>query len=173
MIIGTIKKLITTVLKCVYKILSIFNLQFALLVAIVGVVLYFCGVFEGGGFALLIFCLSFICSVILAVFLTAKKILGVGKKEREKTPVQILQQAPVVQQPQQVVVQAPPQQVVTQTVATQHVQPMQSVVEPAEQPRYFRVKQNPNYVMAEYSDRYELYLITPQGLRKVRTDLKG
>ena len=39
-------------------------------------------------------------------------------------------------------------------------------------PKYYRVKQNPQYVMAEYSDRYELYYRTESGLKKVRTDYK-
>ena len=41
-----------------------------------------------------------------------------------------------------------------------------------EKPKYYRVKQNPEYLMAEYADRYELYRITPNGLVKVRTDYK-
>lgn len=189
MIIGLIRKIISSVLKAVYKILSVFNLQFALLVMAVGVVLYFCGVFENGGFALLIFCLSFMCSVLAAVFLTARKILGVAPKKKQKTPVQILNQPPQqlqqqvlqpIQQVQPQVVQ-PVQQFVAQPV--QAVQPVQqtpnfvNAYQPQppiqEQPRYFRVRQNPNYVMAEYSDRYELYLITPNGLKLTRTDYKG
>lgn len=181
MIIGLIKKIISSVLKAVYKILSVFNLQFALLVMAVGVVLYFCGVFENGGFALLVFCLSFMCSVLAAVFLTARKILGVAPKKEKKTPVQILNQ-PVQQEVQSSQVQQPivqPQQVV-QPFVQQPVQTTQSTQEYStpcvnpvpEQPKYFRVKQNPNYVMAEYSNKYELYLITPNGLKLVRTDYK-
>ena len=176
MILGWIRKIISTVLKAVYKILSVFNLQFALLVMAVGVVLYFCGVFENGGFPLLIFCLSFMCSVLVAVFLTARKILGIAPKKEKKSHVQILNQ-PTTEQPVQTVQQ--PQQVVQpvqQTVA-QPVQPpvgnVYNETQTAEQPRYFRVKQNPNYLMAEYSNKYELYLITPNGLKLVRTDYKG
>ena len=181
MIIGLIKKIISSVLKAVYKILSVFNLQFALLVMAVGVVLYFCGVFENGGFALLVFCLSFMCSVLAAVFLTARKILGVAPKKEKKTPVQILNQ-PVQQEVQSSQVQQPivqPQQVVQPFVQqpVQTTQPTQEYSTPyvnpvPEQPKYFRVKQNPNYVMAEYSNKYELYLITPNGLKLVRTDYK-
>ena len=108
MIIGWIRKIISSVLKAVYKILSVFNLQFALLVMAVGVVLYFCGVFENGGFPLLIFCLSFMCSVLVAVFLTARKILGIAPKKEKKSHVQILNQ-PTTEQPVQTVQQ--PQQV--------------------------------------------------------------
>ena len=160
MIIGLIKKIISSVLKAVYKILSVFNLQFALLVMAVGVVLYFCGVFENGGFALLVFCLSFMCSVLAAVFLTQPV-----QQEVQSSQVQ----QPIVQ-PQQVVqpfVQQPVQTTQpTQEYSTPYVNPV------PEQPKYFRVKQNPNYVMAEYSNKYELYLITPNGLKLVRTDYK-
>lgn len=42
----------------------------------------------------------------------------------------------------------------------------------SEVPRYFRVAQNPKYVMAEYSDRVELFYDSPRGLKYVRTDYK-
>ena len=177
MIIGTIRKIITTICKGVYKLLCVFNLQFALLVAIIGAILFFCGVFEEGGFALIVFILVFICSIILALVLTARKILGLDKKKEKKSTVQILNQpAPqveqaVYQQPitqQQPVVTQPQQPLVQQAPVT--VGFNQQVLE---QPKYFRVKQNPNYVMAEYSDRYELLQITQQGLKSVRVDYKN
>lgn len=40
-------------------------------------------------------------------------------------------------------------------------------------PKYYKVKQNNNYVMAEYRDRYELYVKKDGKLFKVRTDKKG
>lgn len=40
-------------------------------------------------------------------------------------------------------------------------------------PIYFTVKQNTNYVFAEYEDRYELFLKTESGLKYIRTDKKG
>jgi hypothetical protein len=42
-----------------------------------------------------------------------------------------------------------------------------------ETPRYYRVAQNPKYVMAEYSDRVELFYDSPRGLKYVRTDYKN
>ena len=41
-----------------------------------------------------------------------------------------------------------------------------------EKPKYFRVRQNSDYVMAEYSDRYELFKIVDGRLIYVRTDKK-
>lgn len=49
---------------------------------------------------------------------------------------------------------------------------MQVEVKKEEKPVYYEVKQNKNYVMAEYSNRYELYLKTESGLTLIRTDLK-
>ena len=43
---------------------------------------------------------------------------------------------------------------------------------PEAPPTYYRVAQNPKYVMAEYADRVELYYETPRGLKYVRTDYK-
>ena len=42
-----------------------------------------------------------------------------------------------------------------------------------EAPKYFRVAQNPKYVMTEYSDRVELFYESPRGLKYVRTDYKN
>lgn len=39
-------------------------------------------------------------------------------------------------------------------------------------PKYYAVKQNRNYVMAEYEDRYELFVKYNGGLKRVRTDYK-
>ena len=40
------------------------------------------------------------------------------------------------------------------------------------QPKYFRVKQNPNFVMAEYADRFELFKILDGQLVRIRIDYK-
>lgn len=41
-----------------------------------------------------------------------------------------------------------------------------------EKPRIYRVKQDPQYIMYEYSDRVELYKETEKGLLYIRTDMK-
>ena len=45
-------------------------------------------------------------------------------------------------------------------------------VQAVETPTYYRVKQNSEYVMAEYKDRYELYRIIDGQMKKIRTDYK-
>lgn len=41
-----------------------------------------------------------------------------------------------------------------------------------EKPRYYKVKNKPSYVMAEYSDKYVLYKINEGRLEEVRRDVK-
>lgn len=167
------KKFIKGVFSAIYKVLSVFNLQFALLVLIVGVILYFCGVFEGGGIPLLIFCMLFICSILAAVIITIKKIFTNGKeKDKDKgSTLQIVKQ----EDPTQDKFYIPPSEQSFQPIVTeqqtQTYAPQQSIFT-QNTPKYYKVKQNPNYVMAEYADRYELFLITPQGLKLVRVDQK-
>ena len=43
----------------------------------------------------------------------------------------------------------------------------------SDKPYYFRVSQNPKYLMAEYEDRYELYYEGKDGLKFIRTDFKN
>ena len=63
------------------------------------------------------------------------------------------------------------EQPVTQAQPVVQAQP--NVVEQNPYPKYFSVKQNKNYVMGEFADRYELYLKTDKGLKLVRTDYKN
>ena len=71
-------------MKIIYKILSFFNLQFALFVLIIGAILYVTGVLDGSRAALLGFCLALIVSVLAGVIFTLKKLLlsdGVKKSK--------------------------------------------------------------------------------------------
>ena len=57
--------------------------------------------------------------------------------------------------------------------AKERFEPRTEALPPPEAPPvYYRVAQNPKYVMAEYVDRVELYYETPRGLKYVRTDYK-
>lgn len=62
-----------------------------------------------------------------------------------------------------------------QPAAPQYQPPLPSAQTPvaeSEVPRYFRVKQNPSFIMAEYSNRYELFRVENGQLVKIRTDYK-
>ena len=153
---GIIKRLFGAVFGVLYKIISIFNLQLTMLLLLVGVVLYATGVFENNQTFLLIYQLVLISSVVYALITTVRKLLGLNKDKKEK--VKRSKGAQIVSEEQK-------QDEQPQVVAM----PVQSV---AETPTYYRVKQNPEYVMAEYMDRYELFKIVDGKLKKVRTDYK-
>ena len=159
LIFGMIKRIISTLFRAIYSVISIFNLQLALLVLVVGLVVYLTGAMNNPTVKL-IFDGAFILSVVFAILLTIKKLLGIGKSPKKSKGVQVVNTEQTVQQAQ------PVQPVVaTPIIQSQTVAP--------EKPVYYRVKGNDNYVMAEYSDKYELFLITDGGLKKVRTDFKN
>ena len=147
-----IKALIKGVFKLIYKLISLFNLQFTLFVVLIGTLLYFTGTLSNNQTVLLVFQAALIISVVYAILTTIKKLLGIGKKVKKSKGMQIVE----------------PERK-TKTEEEQTV----SVEQPIEKPRYYRVKRNPDYVMAEYSDKYELYRIGQNGLIKIRTDYKS
>lgn len=156
LIFGVIKRVIGVVFTVIYKIFAFFNLQFTLLLALIGAVLYLTGVFNSNKVVLIIFYLFLVLSIIYAISGTIKRLLGIENRVKKSKGAQIINQE-------------------------QHQENMQPQSEQAqntieqvekESPTYYTVKQNNNYVMAEYSDRYELYKKTENGLKKVRTDYK-
>ena len=88
MFLEKIKNAIVAILKGIYSLLSLLNLQFTAIVALIGVVLHFTGVMDKGGAVLLIYCVVFIASIVLAVLLTFKKIFNIEKKPKEKLMAQ-------------------------------------------------------------------------------------
>ncbi len=147
-----IKALIKGVFKLIYKLISLFNLQFTLFVVLIGALLYFTGTLSNNQTVLLVFQAALIISVVYAILTTIKKLLGIGKKVKKSKGMQIVEPERKEQTEEE------------QTV---------SVEQPIEKPKYYKVKQNPDYVMAEYSDKYELYRIGQNGLIKIRTDYKS
>lgn len=152
----------------IYSILEFFNLHYTLLVGLIGVVLFFTGVLDNNKTVLVIFALVLAFSIVYAVLSTIKRLLGLDKKVKRSKGVQIL---PDDQAQQQQYV-AP--QNLYATPQTNQQQPNYAYNQPvqSEIPRYFRVRQNSSYVMAEYSNRYELFKIEDGALKKVRTDYK-
>ncbi len=146
--------LVKFIFKIIYSVLALFNLQLTLFVLLVGAVLYFTGTLETYPALMSIFQISLIISVVYAIWSTLKKALGIDKKVKKSKGVQIVG-TKEEQNEQQTEQQNKPQ------IQTENAKP-----------RYFSVKQNPNYVMAEFNDRYELYYKGKNGLEKVRTDYK-
>ncbi len=141
-----ISKIIKTVLNAVYKVLSLFNLQLPLFILVLGTILFFTGAMENQ-VLFDVFKISFAVSLVLSIIVTIRKIFGLDKKKNRRKSNANVQVTP---QPDPVI------------TAQQPVYP-----------KYYAVKQNSDYVMGEFEDRYELYKKTPEGLVLVRTDYKN
>ena len=156
LIVGVIKNIIKTVFTVVLKIFQFLNLQFSLLIALIGCVLYITGTFDKNPVVLLVFQLMLIVSIIYAIVGTIKRVLGIDKKNKNSKGVQIVKP----EQKENTESEQKEQPIVAQTI------------EKEQKPMYFRVKNHPDYIMAEYLDRVELFKKTETGLRKIRTDYK-
>lgn len=160
LIIGGIKKIVKGALSFVYKLIKVFNLQLSLLVVLVGAILFFTGAFENNATMEVIFLIVFIISVFYAAISSVRKVLSLGTEPKEKKArVEIIKTDG------------------EKKIERESNEPKEEKTSSPNQteegkPKYYRVKQNPQYVMAEYSDRYELYYRTESGLKKVRTDYK-
>ncbi len=161
LIIGLIWKTIKVFFTVIYGILEFLSLQYTLLIGLIGVVLYFTGALDNNRVVLVIFCLILALSLIYAVISSIKKLLGIDKKVKRSKGVQIVSNN-------------------TENQSQEHneqeanIEVQNTIIPPANQyPKYFKVKQNPAYVMAEYQDRYELYKIENGKLVRVRIDYKN
>ena len=159
LIFGGLKKAIKIIFEAVYKVLSFCNLQFALLVGFAGLILYVTGLFHKHPQIKSWFFVALIMSVFLGFFLFIRKHFKKSKKLKEK---------PERGNVQTVRVESEQAEVTESKVETENPAVIQNA-----KPKYYKVAQNSNFIMAEYPDRYELYKKTPNGLVKVRTDLKN
>ena len=147
LIIGAISKFFKTVSTFIYKILKTFRLHLTLLVILTGIILFFCGVFEDNATAEMIYFIVLIASVFYAVIGTVRAILfPKPKEEKKRAKVDI--------------------------VKKEETEEEKAEQTDKEKPVFYKVKQNNSYIMAEYKDRYELFVKTPEGLKRVRTDYK-
>ena len=153
LIFGIIKTIFSAVFGVLYKLIALLNLQLTLLLLLIGAVLYLTGVFEQGQTFLTLYQVLLVISAVYAVISTIKQLLGIEKKVKRSKGAQIIDS-----------------QVQTEKLEQPIIVPTQ--IEPQQKPVYYRVKQNPEYVMAEYGDRYELFRVTDGQMKKIRTDYK-
>ena len=153
-IFGGLKKAVKVIFEAVYKVLSFFNLQFTLLVGFLGLILYVTGLFHKYPQIRVWFLVAIIASVFLGLFLFIKKLFKKSKKLEDKAERGNVQTVRVESEA---------------TETKEEIEKSSTVIQ-NDKPKYYKVAQNPNYIMAEYPDRYELYKKTPNGLVKVRTD---
>ena len=195
-----IKRVIVTIFKAVYAILSFFNLHLTLLVGLVGLVLFLTGVFDKYPSVQTGFYIAIIASILVAIVVTIRKLLGLSGKKRKRKGIEIMDTENADDTEKDAVSPQAAEGAMAQTAqtsqivqsspyagasyaengqASSEIQPQSqyrgtsgiAVSEP-KYPVYYAVKQNQNYIMAEYADRYELYFKDRNGLKKIRTDLK-
>lgn len=158
LVFGIIRKILSSLLSAVYKIISLLNLQLTLLVVLIGLVLYLTGVFENRVY-LVIFYFLVILSIVFSIYGTIKKLLGIGKKVEKKKNVQIidkkaddeLERAKKLEQEEESEQESPKNETY---------------------PKYYKVKQRENCIMAEFIDRYELFEKRNGEWVRIRTDKK-
>ncbi len=179
LIFGLIRKTVTALFRAVYSVIAFLNLQTALLVAVIGAILFLTGVLDNPTI-LLIFRILLILSIVLAIVKCVKKLLGLENKKHTRgggaqviktSQMENLNNSAVIQPQNQNAYQYSAQNV---NADNSHLngQTYSQLIKSSNLPKYFRVKQNPNYVMAEYEDRYELYKLSEKGMERVRTDYK-
>ena len=155
LIFGIIKTIFSAVFGVLYKLIALLNLQLTLLLLLIGAVLYLTGVFEQGQTFLTLYQVLLVISAVYAVISTIKQLLGIEKKVKLSKGAQIIDS-----------------KVQTEKLEQPIIAPTHTQIEPQQKPVYYRVKQNPEYVMAEYGDRYELFRVTDGQMKKIRTDYK-
>ncbi len=161
LVFGFIKKTIGEIFKLLYKLIALFNLQFTLLVLLIGLILYLTGVIEEGNTVMTIFYFTLAISVAVAVIATVKKVLGLGKNVSRSKGVQLVKEAPKDNAD------------IAMDNQSDNEEIKEEMTSPNDDtPKYYRVKQHAGYIMAEYPDKYELYKVSSGKMIKVRTDLK-
>ncbi len=155
---GIIKNTIKAIFSVLYQIIALLNLQVPVLILLIGVIMFFTGVFENNAVVLTIFYVLLAISIVSAIVMTIKKILGIDSRVKKSKGAQIIRTENQTYQDER-------------NYQAQTVQVEQESYK-KESPTYYKVKQNPNFIMAEYSDRYILYKRTEDGLKKIRTDYK-
>ncbi len=161
---GVFKNFFKIVGNLLYYIISFLHLTPLILLAVFGLLIELSSsaistntIFAG------IFKLLIALSIVYAVLRTASAILGIGNKKRhKKSTAEIIKPKKREKQVEEKV----------ETAYQQNQEVRQE--EPVKQayPKYYRAKQNPNYVFTEYEDRYELFKLTDGKYVYVRTDYK-
>ena len=168
--------IISTVFHAIYAVISLLKLQFVVLVSVLWIILYFTGITVKYPIANLFLSLALIASVIYAVVSILKALLGIGGKKKKRRGAQLIKSSKRTartESEEQVSATVVQQEENNNLVSNSVVKNQESNTEQFnEEPKYFRVKQNPDLVMAEYGDRYELYKISGGSLVKIRTDFK-
>lgn len=189
LLVKTVASTVILLLKSAYKLLRYLRMRL-FVVFLAGVFVYhkLNPIKKGSSTAqilLIVGAMLFLISLFYFAKALTEKERGERKKREKSTPAPAptattvtLQSADgqtipiVVAPPQQGGVSIPAYQPMAET-QTFEGRDSEAFTAKQETPRYYRVAQNPKYVMAEYSDRVELFYDSPRGLKYVRTDYKN
>lgn len=200
LIFGLIKNIIFSAIKIVFNLFKWLKLLFALLVLISGLILHFTGALEKYNYLKIVLIVLFIIALIYPIYCLIKRPSKKGKKSK-RTPKEQREYPNFDQRVSDFNRDYDgsynrdndlgydnnynsDNSIERQNHYSQHERSYQSYEQGYQQPLpvervekndfigYFKVAQNPNYVMAEYVDRYELFLQTENGLKKIREDYK-
>ena len=150
LITGVIAKIIKTALKVAFTFLKVLKLRLVAILALLGIVLHLFGVFDSNNTLKIFYIVALVVSIFASLWANLTRFKKKDKKE--KKAVQIV--SAEVEKEQEEFTESEP--IEPQTVY----------------PKYYNVKQNPAYVMAEYEDKFVLYLKSNGGFVKIRTDYK-
>ena len=158
-----------------------------MIVLIFGGALYLSGAWYSSLVLQLIFYFLLIAALVYAIISTVRRLLGLGKKKKSGDGSATASKdkkgkkskkdksAAVADDTEHAVssgAREVPAESSTQEGAHSSAQDDVDFCRGDEKPVYYAVKNQPNYIMAEYSDRYELFLKTKKGLLRVRVDYK-
>ena len=202
LIITWLIKAIGVVLSFLYKIISFLHLEGVLLTLMIGLVFYLTGAFDSAPILFMLFIVVLIVVFVLSVFFAIAGLCKPKEKKDQpehKESMDIMPTDQVVDGEGNVVSQAKDVPTMQTSEKPAEQPPVEQTVVFTEQkvfndgkvnnttedrtidlgesgkqtyPKYFTVKQNPKYVMAEYSDRYELFYRSESGFKRVRVDYK-
>lgn len=116
---------------------------------LLGIIFYYTGLFSSNKEITVGYVTVCVIYLLFLIIKGYKKITKAYKKDKKSNSVQIISE-----------------QSQTETEEIKKETPI------VKYPVFYKVKQNHDYVMAEYQDRYELYKKTSNGLTRVRTDYK-
>ena len=150
LITGVIAKIIKTALKVTFTFLKVLKLRLVAILALLGIGLHLFGAFDSNSTLEIFYIVALVVSILASLWANLTRFKKKDKKE--KKAVQIV--SAEVEKEQEEFTESEPNE--PQTVY----------------PKYYNVKQNPAYVMAEYEDKFVLYLKSNGGLVKIRTDYK-
>lgn len=159
MFFGVIKNFFKIIAHALYYVISFLHLTPLILLLVIGLIIELTtSSISGGGIVAGVFKLLVALSIVYAVLKTAGRILGFGNKRKHKKST-----AEIVEPKKR-----------KKLVAESQTEEKSSEIKTKKEvyPKYFKAKQNPNYVFAEYEDRYELFKIEKGKYAHVRTDYK-